>query len=325
MILRILQTRAVDETYQYPPELFSLLVDGISVLFRNKDDVIGFFRGAGVPSAYLQDLVTRVQTDRDAIRKTEIARTVLQRINEAGDPGLRCRREIVRRVTDFEDFSSTWPEERDRAENLVGRIRHVVNVKDSFTRIEIEREREVRARRQVREADLAAARLRIVERSELKAQLQSLFKIDDPHRRGKLLEPVLTQLFTLAGCRVLDAFEVRAVNGLVIEQIDGLVELDGQVYLVEAKWYAERLGVAEIAPALVRVFGRGQGRAVIVSASGFTGPAIEQVRDALRQSVVVLAELSEVVLLLERDGDPAEWLREKVRAAIAHKEALYRP
>ena len=35
-------------TYQYPPELFSLLVDAIAVLCKSKKDVLLFFRGAGV-------------------------------------------------------------------------------------------------------------------------------------------------------------------------------------------------------------------------------------------------------------------------------------
>jgi restriction system protein len=41
---------AIDGTYHYPPELLELLADGIPALFKSKQGVIDFFRGAGVPT-----------------------------------------------------------------------------------------------------------------------------------------------------------------------------------------------------------------------------------------------------------------------------------
>lgn len=37
-----------DITFHYPPELFNLLVDAIPALNKSKNDVVIFFRGAGV-------------------------------------------------------------------------------------------------------------------------------------------------------------------------------------------------------------------------------------------------------------------------------------
>jgi hypothetical protein len=43
------------DTYRYPPELFSLLVDTIPLLCRSKRDLLLFFRGAGMsPSAMFE-------------------------------------------------------------------------------------------------------------------------------------------------------------------------------------------------------------------------------------------------------------------------------
>ena len=50
--------------------------------------------------------------------------------------------EILRRITEFEDFSTGWPTDQLKAKGLVGEIRHVVDVKDSFTRMRSEREQE---------------------------------------------------------------------------------------------------------------------------------------------------------------------------------------
>lgn len=133
---------ALDETYHYPPELLTLLVDALSVLCRSKPDVLTFLRGAGVPQSFLRDLEQRVATDRSAIRKHEIARTVLVRLNEAGESMLRQRREIVKRVTETESFATCWPADVHKAKGLVAEVREIVNVKDSFTPMRLEREHE---------------------------------------------------------------------------------------------------------------------------------------------------------------------------------------
>jgi hypothetical protein len=315
----------MDPEYHYPPDLFALVEEAIVALFKGKQAMLTFFRGAGVPNIMLEDLDGRVRENPDAIRKIEIARTILRRLNEGGDRTLRARREVLRRITETEDFSSSWPEDRERAENLVGRIRHVTNAKDALTRIELERQAEASRRREQAEERLQLQRTRVAAREALRRDLAALFGESDPHLRGKLLEPVLGRLFESAGCRVREAFVVRAVHAGVIEQIDGVIELDGNLYLVEVKWYTERLGTNEIAPALVRIFGRAGARGIILSASGFTEPAVIETSNALAQKVVVLCELEEVVALLESGGDPVEWLRDKVHAAIADKRPLHRP
>lgn len=107
-----------------------------------------------------------------------------------------------------------------------------------------------------------------------------------------------------------------------MEQIDGVIELDGHLYLVEIKWYSDRLGRQEVSPMLVTAFTRAEARALIISASGFTSAAIAECRNALAQKVVVLAQLQEIVVLLENGRDLRGWLREKARAAQVEREPL---
>src|SRR3989442_1732559 len=99
----------MDDTYHYPAPLMNLLVDAIPALCKSKMDVITFFRGAGVARAALTDVEDRVRRDREGIGKHEMARLILTRINEmGGDDGLRQRREVLKRVTEWEDFTTCW-------------------------------------------------------------------------------------------------------------------------------------------------------------------------------------------------------------------------
>ena len=78
-----------DITFHYPPDLFNLLVDAIPLLNKTKKDLLLFFKGAGVADDMLRDLQQRLKVDPKNIGKFEIARTVLQRLNERGEGTLR--------------------------------------------------------------------------------------------------------------------------------------------------------------------------------------------------------------------------------------------
>jgi hypothetical protein len=84
----------------------------IPCLFKSKQGVIDFFRGAGTPAPILAEWQSKVQTDRDAVKKHEIARNVLRRLNEGGDKTLAQRREVNKRISEFEDFSTCYDNDR---------------------------------------------------------------------------------------------------------------------------------------------------------------------------------------------------------------------
>jgi restriction system protein len=139
---------------------------------------------------------------------------------------------------------------------------------------------------------------------------------------GKGLEGVLNRLFAAFGVLVRQAFTVVVDGAGVVEQIDGAIELDGHLYLVEMKWHAAPLGPGETAQHLVRVFSRDGARGLFISASGYTPAAVDQFRQALTQRVAVLCTLQEFVEGLDAGTDLADLLRRKVKAAVLDKRPL---
>jgi restriction system protein len=318
----------MDITFHYPPDLFELLVEAIPRLCRSKKAVLLFLQGAGVSSDLLDDLWHRVETDRDNIHKYEIVRTILTRLNERGETTLRERREILKRVTEFDDFSTCWPNDQLKAKGLVAEIRRVVDVKDSFTRMRQEVEKERKKRQAEHEARITEIREKQVELTSIKDDLFALFGIpdDQSQKRGKLLESVLNRLFDSGGILVREAFELVGGEGEgITEQIDGVVEIDGYLYLVEMKWWKDPLGTAEVSPHLVKVFNRGHAGGVLISNSGYTRPAIKTCKEALTKKIVVLCELQEIVMLLEQQAGLKDFLKRKINAAVIDKEPLFKP
>jgi hypothetical protein len=135
----------------------------------------------------------------------------------------------------------------------------------------------------------------------------------------------LNRLFKCYGILVREAFTLAGDDGEgIVAQIDGVIELEGATYVVEMKWYAEPLGVKDVAQHQVRVFYRGNARGVIISASDFTAPAVTNIRESLSQITVVLCTLEEFVRLLDQQGDLRSMLKSKVNAAIVEKNPFLR-
>ena len=311
----------VDIIHHYPPEVLNLLVDTIPLLCRSKPNVLDFFKGSGVPSAITSDLQAKLKVDRQSLNKYEIVREVLIRLNDKGESSLRERREVIKRVVEFEDFSTCWPTDQLKAKGLVSEIRRVVDVKDSFGRMRQEQEAERKRRLDEEKGKVAAQNKKRQEREEVKKDLYSLFSMANPQLRGKKLEGVLNHLFESSGILIGDAFTRIDDEGAgVVEQIDGVIELEGAIYLVEMKWRDKPLGTAEVSQHVVRVFSREGARGLLISYSGYTDPSIVICKEALAHKVIVLSTLQELVKLLEREGDLAELIRKKVQAAILDKK-----
>ncbi|MFE1560109.1 restriction endonuclease [Streptomyces sp. NPDC058734] len=310
------------DAYHWPPELLELMIETVPRLIRSKEGVITFLRGAGVSEQLLQPHQRQLASDPAQVNKFKIVRSVLGQLNEQGDGALGVRRALLKRVTDFENFSSCWPEDQLKAEGLVAQIRKVVNTKDSFTRMRQERDSERHDRLAAQRAEQERTAARRHQFAELRTHLAALFAEKDPYVRGPGFEALLNDLFAVDGILIRESFAVRDDEGVTHEQIDGVIEVDGSQYIVEVKWWGKPVDIEPMSRQLVRVYSRAEVRGLFISASGYTKPAVAACEDALAHRVVVLGELREIALLLERERDVVEWIREKVRHATVERRAL---
>lgn len=310
------------EQYHYPADLLELLIETIPRLVKAKKSVILFFEGAGVDKDDLAGVTATLRTSPDSINKFDIARTVLSRLNARGDSGLGPRRQLLQRVVEFEDFESCWENDRLKAKGLVASVRDAVNKKDAFIRMQKEREAERDQAQAARhEAQQKVARKR-QEIEDVKNRLFGLFGMDgQPQERGRLLEGVLNDLFKAYDIHVRENFVRRTEdNGIVLEQIDGVIELAGTIHLVEMKWLQNPVGVAEFGSHLVRVMNRANVSGIFISNSRYTQSAVAECTEFLNLRTNFLCTLEEIVNLLQRQGDLVGFLKAKSHAAIVDKK-----
>lgn len=313
--------------FHYPPELFDLMIETIPLLNRSKNSVLLFFRGAGVSEALYADIQQQLLADRSAINKYEICRIILFRINETSDKYIRERRELLKRVVEFESFTNCWESDQLKAKGLVASIRDLVNVKDSFTKINLEREKEQARNSAQYNAKVLQVRKQAEAIETAKLDFYSLFSESNAQERGKKLEGVLNTLFKLYGILVREAFTRKGDKGEgIIEQIDGVVEIDNEIYLVEMKWRSEKIGSDDIYAHLGRIYHRANAHGIFISAAGYSESGLIAAKEALvKQAVLVLTDLQEFVYVLENGLDLVQYYKTKIKNAIIDKAPFTKP
>jgi restriction endonuclease Mrr len=312
----------MDGLFHYPPDVFNLLVDTIPRLCKSKQDVLLFLKGAGVADADLAGMQEQLRKDRESVKKFDIAREVLTKVNMRGEAGLRPRREIIKRVVEFEEFSMCWPNDLDRAKANVADLRKIVKAKDAFTKMKNAHD-ELQAEKAAQARAAHTAKLEQKRKvAEVRDRLNALFGMDsEPQKRGKLLEGVLNDLFRAYGIHVKEDFKRLDQGGtVVVEQIDGVIEFEGHTYLVEMKWLKDPVGVNELSSHFMRLFARPDVRGLFISTSDFASTSIAECHTHSANKTMVLASLREFVMLLLNERDLLQMLRAKVQAAVLEKK-----
>lgn len=92
----------------------------------------------------------------------------------------------------------------------------------------------------------------------------------EPHARGYAFETLLRDLFNVYGLEAREPFRLKG------EQIDGSFVLQGETYLVEAKWQNNKIGVADLHTFHGKLEQKAAWtRGLFVSNSGFTDEGLE--------------------------------------------------
>lgn len=164
-------------------------------------------------------------------------------------------------------------------------------------------------------APQATATLSAAKGQELATLLIEITKLD-PQVRGLRFEGFLNELFAGFGLAPRGAFR------LVGEQIDGSFRLNGQTYLVEAKWHGPQIGFADLMTFSGKVSGKASwSRGLFVSNSGFTADGLEAFSRG-RQTNLICADGLDLYEVLSRKVSLIEVLEAKERRAAETNRAF---
>lgn len=211
---------------------------------------------------------------------------------------------------------------------MVAKVRELVNVKDTFTRLqntyESQQEEEKKKRQLEESIRLEQLKQKRKTKQEIISELSALNQETDTQRRGKQLEGILNRLFESEGILVRESFTINGENNEgVIQQVDGAIEVNSYLYLVEMKWCKEALSPRDVSQHMMRLYQRSDVRGIFISASGYTNAAIIDIQKALNQKIIVLFTVKDIVLLLEQEHSFEYLLKSKVKAIQLEGKLLY--
>jgi hypothetical protein len=162
----------------------------------------------------------------------------------------------------------------------------------------------------------AAAILNEAKAQELAALLIEISSLN-PQTRGLRFEGFLNELFAGFGLAPRGAFRI------VGEQIDGSFRLQGNTYLVEAKWHGPQIGFADLMSFSGKVSGKASwSRGLFVSYSGFTAEGLEAFSRG-RQTNLICADGLDLHDVLSRKVSLVDALEEKSRRAAETNRAFF--
>jgi len=298
----------------YPPEIIEALKDCLRTIYWYKRQLRSFLENCRVPIE-----VTSVQHwDDPKEYKAFIADKIINILVNDGDKYLGAVRELMQRITEMKDFSHLLKEENGRrlkkeAEVNVERLRQLVQKHNEKVTSE---QKKIRAREQASEE-----RIKKVSKTshldKLKNQFYELNAMADARKRGLKLEPFLFDLFNLFDLYPRGSFSITG------EQIDGAFEMDGNYFLLEAKWEKLPIGARELRYFKEQVESRLDNTlGLFISISGFTEEGLIAFQKT--RPNIILMDGEDLISVLESFIDLRELLSRKQRYAAQTGEVYRR-
>lgn len=139
-------------------------------------------------------------------------------------------------------------------------------------------------------------------------KLLEIAEIEGPSR-GFAFEKYLNELFELFDLEPNNSFR------LIGEQIDGSIQLDGQTYLVEAKWHNKQIDGAELYAFKGKIDGKASwSRGLFISYSGFTENALDAF-SRLGPTNIICMDAQDLYFILDGKISLIEVIKQKARKA----------
>lgn len=310
----------MDTYFHFPPDLYNLLVDTIPRLNKTKKDLLLFFQNVGVPIQYLHEYYVLLNTNRSQFKKFDVTREILGWLNQESDRMLGVRRKLLQRVIEYEAFESCYPNDKDRAKANVADIKKMVQLKDAVTKFEnllIEEQNEKILRQKEKLDKIKKAKENF---ETLRQRFTNLFSIQNPQERGKKLEKILNDIFAYFKIGVKEDFVIYDdETGKNYEQIDGVVEINHYLTLLEMKWEKNSLGADKVGRFMSRLMVRRNVDGIIISYSSFTETALLTAKEALAVSVLALIDLKDIFDVLNQEKDLSEFFSETIKNVKLYK------
>ena len=195
-------------------------------------------------------------------------------------------------------------------------LRRVRAITEEYSQLAGERER-LRVERDQQTAREGTRRAHEAALDDLRSRFLTMHASPNPQRRGQEFEVFLKDLFALWD------LAPRAAYDLAHEQVDGAFTFRTDDYLLEARWWHDRLQPKELNDFRAKIDGKARNTlGLCVAVEGFTAGAVEM--HSRSQSPLVLMDGADLMPILEGRIGLDEVLERKRRHAAETGNVMFR-
>lgn len=251
-----------------------LLRDGIANLYWYRADLKKAWLRAGVPEFMCDEIAElKDEENRPLSKRRQMDRLYEKLRDEDYNLRLRISREFVRTLVEHKNFVPQDTRHRiENAERAALKLRAEISAQQS------EQEQNNRIRR---ETSAAIARTYDQELRTLRESFEKALGMA-PQARGYALERIFNELMKISGIPVEEPFSNKG------EQLDGAIKFDGKYYIVELKWFADKLEPKHIGAFYFKVDGKMDARGIVIAMNGFTDGVLETLPKGKELKVILL-------------------------------------
>jgi Restriction endonuclease len=251
-----------------------LIKDGIANLYWFKGDLQKAWHRAGVPDS----LVKLISIERNSEGLVISKRRQMDRLYEETrgfdfNKRLEISRNFVRTLVEHKNFVPQDPKHRiEIAERAALKLRELIQAQET---------ERAKHRRTQAQSKKSPREIYEQELESIRAIFESALSLP-PQQKGYQLEKIFVQLMRANRIQVEEPFRI------VGEQLDGAIRHDGHYYLIELKWFAERLEPKHIGSFYFKVDGKMGARGIAIAMNGYM--------PSVRESIVKGKELKVMLL-----------------------------
>jgi hypothetical protein len=285
----------------YSQDILNKIKDCLMSIFFKKADLINFFKDCGFYSSDLKNV-------NEGLTKSTIIDNFFDNIKQ--NKRITELHNLTRKIIEWRDFDSYWFDSGTlNADTAKKKIESLKNILGEKTNIQEEKEKIIQKREQEK-----VLTLKKQTRDELKTRFYSLLKIENRQQRGYEFEKILIDIFMYYDIEVYKPFKLEG------EQIDGSIKLDGNNYIIEAKWQEKEITNESLYQFAYKIetntlYPRG----IFISISGFSEEAVNRIIHG-KSPNLILVDGSDMIAIVEESIGLQDMLIEKVRRAQTKSE-----
>ncbi|QAY68514.1 restriction endonuclease [Paenibacillus protaetiae] len=284
----------------FPKDITDAMRTCILAIFWPKEQIVDFLKNNGCTN---RDLKTVLSQGLENKNRAAIIDEVFGQLNARDDKGIGQFRAMLASIINWDHFDPYYFKQLKRldeaeAKRCINHLKQVQEIRDAKTK-------ELRKQADERRA-AAAPKISLV---DLETEFINLYRgYSSNQNRGYQLETLLKKLSDFSNLSFSEPFKL---NG---EQLDGSLKLDGENYLVEAKWHDSLTASDALYHFAYKVEGKMYGRGLFISINGYSRDAVKALI-AGKSIKTILIDGGDLSMVFSGTIPFFEMLDAKIRAA----------